>query len=169
MLNRKKKQFIYDLLFNDQLNTNTINRNTDDFELNDMVCIFLCFQLFALQKVKKTGFIVLFMAKNPKTNNSLHVYITTKKGAIMDITTSSRLNHTLKQQIDRRVTIPSSHHINISSAIKLGSFEKEVKSILLETFDNAFCVIVDYHLYTSGGTAIIPLHKLSTKYVVIST
>lgn len=133
-----------------------------------MIWYVLLFSIICIAESEKTGFIVLFMAKNPKTNNSLHVYITTKKGAIMDITTSSRLNHTLKQQIDRRVTIPSSHHINISSAIKLGSFEKEVKSILLETFDNAFCVIVDYHLYTSGGTAIIPLHKLSTTYVVIA-
>ncbi|XP_052694555.1 IgGFc-binding protein-like [Crassostrea angulata] len=120
-----------------------------------------------LNESEKTGFIVLFMAKNRKTMKDL--YITTKKGAIMDITTSSRLNHTLKQQIDRRITISSSHHITIPSAIKLKSFEKEVKSILLETFDNAFCVIFDYHLYSSGGTAIVPLHKLSTKYVVIST
>lgn len=97
------------------------------------------------------------------------IYITTKKGAIMDITTSSRLNHTLKQQIDRSITIPSSHHIIIPSAIKLESFEKEVKSILLETFDDAFVVIYDYHPQSSGGTAIVPVHKLSTNYIVIST
>lgn len=97
------------------------------------------------------------------------IYFASKKGACMNITTSSRLDHSLKQQIDKMITVPSSHHIIIPSAIELESFKKEVKSIFIETFDDVFVVSHDYMSRSIGSTAIVPLHKLSTNYVVIST
>lgn len=132
-----------------------------------MVWYVLLFSNFCIAESEKTGFIVLYMAHNRETTKDL--YITTKKGAIMDITTSSRLNHTIKQQIDRTPTILSSHHIIIPSAMELKSFKKESKSIFIETFDDVFVVSHAYRYFSIGSTAIVPLHKLSTSYVVIST
>lgn len=83
---------------------------------------------------EETGFIVLFMAH---FNNTMKdIYFSSKKGAFMNITTSSRLDHSLKQQIDKMITVPSSHHIIIPFAVELESFRKEVKSILIETCDD---------------------------------
>lgn len=132
-----------------------------------MIWYVLLFSIICIAESEKTGFIVLFMAQNRETTKDL--YITTKKGAIIDIATSSRLNHTIKQQIDRSLTILSSHHITIPSAMELKSFKKESKSIFIETFDNVFVVSHDYRNLSIGSTAIVPLHKLSTGYVVIST
>lgn len=96
--------------------------------------------LHSIAEHEKTGFIVLFMAH---LNNTMKdIYFSSKKGAFMNITTSSRLDHSLKQQIDKMMTVPSSHHIIIPSAIELESFRKEVKSIFIETFDDMFVVMV---------------------------
>ncbi|XP_052695862.1 IgGFc-binding protein-like [Crassostrea angulata] len=97
------------------------------------------------------------------------IYFSSKKGAFLNITTSSRLDHSLKQQIDKMITVPSSHRIIIPSAIELESFRKEVKSIFIETFDDVFVVSHDHLPDTIGSTAIVPLHKMATHYVVIST
>lgn len=116
---------------------------------------------------EKTGFIVLFMAHLDIPMKD--IYFSSKKGAFMNITTSSRLDHSLKQQIDKMITVPSSYHTIIPSAIELESFRKEVKSIFIETFDDLFVVSHDHLPATIGSTAIVPLHKLATHYVVIST
>lgn len=98
-----------------------------------------------------------------------NVYIASDNGVRLNITTSPRLDALLKSQIDRTVTIPSSQHIILPSELELISFQKEVKSVLIETSDDVSVISHDYRSGTAGATTNIPLHKLSTKYVVIST
>lgn len=112
-------------------------------------------------------FIVLFMKHYLVTTKS--VYITSEHGDQMKITTSPRLDASLKSQIDRNVTVHSSQHIILPYALELISFQKEVKSVLIETSDDVFVISHDSRSTTAGTTTNIPVHKLSTKYVVIST
>lgn len=97
------------------------------------------------------------------------VYITSENGVQMNVTTSPRLDSSLKTKIDRNVIIPSSQRIIIPGEIELSSFRKEAKSVLIETSDDVFVISHNDIPGSSGGTTNIPLHKLSTKYVVIST
>lgn len=116
------------------------------------------------------GFIVLFMTNIVVTTKN--VYITSENGVQMNITTSPRLSASLKAQIDRNVIIPSSQHIILPRELELISFQKEVKSVLIETSDDVFVITHDDGSggsATVGSTTLIPLHKLSTRYVVIST
>lgn len=102
-------------------------------------------------------------------NSTKNVYVTSENGVQMNISTSPRLNATLKTQIDRNVNIPSSQRIILPQELELNSFEKEVKSVLIETSSDVFVISHDDGDSTVGSTTHIPLHKLSTKYVVIST
>lgn len=102
-------------------------------------------------------------------NSTKNVYVTSENGVQMNISTSPRLNATLKTQIDRKVNIPSSQRIILPQELELNSFEKEVKSVLIETSSDVFVISHDDGDSTVGSTTHIPLHKLSTKYVVIST
>lgn len=113
------------------------------------------------------GFIVLFMTNIVITTKN--VYITSENGVQMNITTSPRLSASLKAQIDRNVIIPSSQHIILPRELELISFQKEMKSVLIETSDDVFVITYDNGSATVGSTTHIPLHKLSTKYLVIST
>lgn len=116
------------------------------------------------------GFIVLFMTNIVVTTKN--VYITSENGVQMNITTSPRLSASLKAQIDRNVIIPSSQHIILPRELELISFQNEVKSVLIESSDDVFVITHDDGSggsATVGSTTNIPLHKLSTKYVVIST
>lgn len=103
---------------------------------------------------------------NQSTKN---VYITSENGVQMNMSTSPYLDASLKTQIDRSVTVPSSHHIILPSELKLQSFRKEVKSVLIETSSDIFVTSHNDGLYSVGSTTHIPLHKLSAQYVVIPT
>lgn len=87
----------------------------------------------------------------------------------MNITTSSRLVPPIKTQIDRSMNIRSNQRIIFPTAIELESFTKEVKSVLIETSEDVFVISFDNGEHTVGSTTLIPLHKLSTTYVVVST
>lgn len=87
----------------------------------------------------------------------------------MNITTSPHLHAALKAQIDKSVNIPSSQHIILPSTLDLKSCRKEVKAVLIETSSDVFVISHDGGAGSVGSTTHIPLHKLSTKYVVIST
>lgn len=114
-----------------------------------------------------TRFIVLFMTHYGISTQN--VYITSENDVRLNIKTSPHLDALLKSQIVRNATISSSQHIILPHELELISFHKEVKSVLIETSDDVF-VISHGDLYGSAGiTTNIPLHKLSTKYVVIST
>lgn len=112
-------------------------------------------------------FIVLF-TKNP-VDSTKNVYVTSENGVQMNITTSPHLDSLIKTQIDRNVNIPSSQHIILPPELELQSFRKEVKSVLIETSSDVFVISHDDGYGSVGSTTHIPLHKLSTKYVVIST
>nr|XP_034322122.1 uncharacterized protein LOC105340014 [Crassostrea gigas] len=112
------------------------------------------------------GFLVLFMKHYEGTTKN--VYVTSEKGVQINITTSSRLDPSLKMQIDMNLNIPSSRHFIFPSEIELKYFQKEFKSVLIETSDDVFVVSIDGAHGTSDGTTNIPIHKLSTQYVVIT-
>lgn len=111
-------------------------------------------------------FLVLFMKHYENATKNL--YVTSEKGVQINITTSSRLDSSLKMQIDMNLNIPSSHHFIFPNGIELKYFQKEFKSVLIETSDDVFVVSLDGDKSTADGTTNIPIHKLSTRYVVIT-
>ncbi|XP_078327993.1 IgGFc-binding protein-like [Crassostrea virginica] len=113
------------------------------------------------------SFIVLFMTDDGTSTKN--IYITSENGVQMNMPTSEHLGTSLKSQIDRVVKIPSNEHIIVPPEITLSSFQKETKAILLETSDDVFVFTHADGRNTVGSTTQIPIHKLSTKYVVIST
>lgn len=114
-----------------------------------------------------TQFIVVFM-KNfvPSTSK---IFITSENGVQMNISTSPHLDPILKSEIDQNIDILSNIALTVPSALELNSFKKEPKSIFIETSDDVFIISHDDGSSTVGSTTHIPLHKLSDKYVVIST
>lgn len=111
-------------------------------------------------------FLVLFMKHYGNTTKN--VYVTSEKGVEINITTSSHLDSSLKMQIDMDLNIPSSHHFIFPNGIELKYFQKEHKSVLIETSDDVFVVSLDGDKRSADGTTNIPIHKLSTRYVVIT-
>lgn len=102
-------------------------------------------------------------------NATKNVYIASKEGASMNITTSDCLDYDIKRHIDGTFSIPSSQHMIFPPEIELESFKKEMKSVFIETFGDAYVVSLDNKKWSVGSIGLIPLHKLSTYYVVIST
>lgn len=113
------------------------------------------------------GFVVLFMGK--LANATKNVFIASKKGASMNITTSDRLDDNIKRQIDRTASVASSRHMIFPPEIELARFKKEMKSVFIETFGDAYVVSLDNKIWSVGSIGLLPLHKLCTYYVVIST
>lgn len=114
-----------------------------------------------------TQFIVVFMKNfEPSTRR---IFITSENGVQMNISTSPHLDPNLKTQIDQNIDIPSNTKLIVPSALELTSFKKEEKSIFIETSADVFIISHDDGSATVGSTTHIPLHKLSNKYVVIST
>lgn len=112
-------------------------------------------------------FIVVFM-KN-YASSTRKIFITSENGVQMNISTSPQMDPILKTQIDKNINILSNTAIIIPSALELDSFKKELKSIFIETSDDVFIISHDDGLYSIGSTTHLPIHKLSNKYVVIST
>lgn len=83
----------------------------------------------------------------------------------MNITTSPRLEASLKSNTEKHMNILSSQRI-IPQAMELQSFRIEYKSILIETSSVVFVIGHDDGYSSVGSTTHIPLHKLSTKYIV---
>uniref|UniRef100_A0A8W8P3S9 IgGFc-binding protein N-terminal domain-containing protein n=1 Tax=Magallana gigas TaxID=29159 RepID=A0A8W8P3S9_MAGGI len=114
-----------------------------------------------------TRFIVLFMKSIPNTKKS--IYVTSVNRIHINITTSERLNSSLKSEIDQKANISSFKQFFIPSSMELESFKIETKCILIKTSQNAM-VVSQADVYSSVGmTTHIPIHKLSTKYVIVST
>lgn len=103
---------------------------------------------------------ILFM-KNI-VNTTKHVYVTSERDVQMNITTSSRLDPSLKMHIDRNIVVKSSHHIILPTEFDLNYFQKEVKSVLIETSDDVNVISFDSGHGTVGSTMNLPIHKLST-------
>lgn len=98
-----------------------------------------------------------------------NVYVASEHGVQINITSSPRLDISLKAKIDKDVFIPSSQQIVLPQELELQSFRKEEKSILIETSSDVFVISHDDGADSVGSTTHIPLHKLSTKYVAVST
>ncbi|XP_078330725.1 uncharacterized protein LOC144624693 [Crassostrea virginica] len=113
------------------------------------------------------GFVVLFMKHLFAA--TIEIYITSDSGVQINISTSENLDSTLKNQIDKVIDIPSSQVVTIPSGMELNSFQKEVKSIFIESSQDIFVTSTTDGYGTSGSTTNIPLNKLSTEYVVVST
>eukprot|EP00105_Crassostrea_gigas_P015616 XP_011432669.1 PREDICTED: IgGFc-binding protein-like [Crassostrea gigas] len=114
-----------------------------------------------------TRFVVLFMKNILNTKKS--IYVTSVNGIHVNITTSGRLNSSLKSEIDETANISSFEQFFIPSSMELESFKIETKCILIETSQNAM-VVSQADVYSSVGmTTHIPIHKFSIKYVIVST
>nr|XP_034321775.1 uncharacterized protein LOC105332273 isoform X2 [Crassostrea gigas] len=112
-------------------------------------------------------FIILFMQHSGYPTKN--VYITSEKSVQIRFTTSPRLEGSLMTQVDRNVTFLSSLRIILPQGLELKSFQKEVKSVLIEASEDVSVISHDDKENSAGSTKNIPLHKLSTKYLVIST
>eukprot|EP00105_Crassostrea_gigas_P038133 XP_019922281.1 PREDICTED: IgGFc-binding protein-like [Crassostrea gigas] len=114
-----------------------------------------------------TRFIVLFMQNIRNTMKS--IYVTSVNGIRINVTTSERLNSSLKSEIDQTTSIYSFEQFFIPNSMELEGFKIETKCILIETSQNSM-VVSQADVYSSVGmTTHIPIHKLSTKYVIVST
>lgn len=96
------------------------------------------------------------------SNDTKNVYIASKKGASMNISTSQDLDNSLKRQIDRTVSIASSQHMIFPPQLELNKFKRELKSVFIETFGDSFVVSLDNMKWYAGSLGLIPIHKLST-------
>lgn len=114
-----------------------------------------------------TRFIVLFMKNIMNTKKT--IYVTTVNEVHIKITTSERLNSSLKSEIDQTANISSFKQFMIPRSMELESFKTETKCILIETSENAMVVSQTDGFSSVGMTTHIPIHKLSTKYVIVST
>lgn len=112
------------------------------------------------------GFMVIFL--KTIVNTTKHIYVTSERDVQMKIETSSRLDPSLKIQIDRNIIVTSSHHIILPTEFELNSFQKEVKSALIKTSEDVNVISYDTENWTVGSTMNLPIHKLSTKYIVLS-
>ena len=101
-------------------------------------------------------------------SSTKNIYITSENGVQINISTSEYLISSLKSQIDKVVEIPSNEHIIVPAGMELTSFKKETKAILIETSDDVFVITHADGGASVGSTTQIPIHKLSTKYVVIT-
>lgn len=140
-----------------------INKKLNNWYFLNFLLIF-----FYFVGIKGNQFIVLF-TKSFVKSTYYYVYVTSENDAHINITTSPHLSASLKSQIDRNVYISSSQRIMLPLRLELQSFGREVKSVLIETSSDVFVVSHDEGLASVGSTTHIPLHKLSTRYVVIST
>lgn len=98
-----------------------------------------------------------------------NIYVTSENGVQINITTSHRLEASLKSITEKHMNIPSSQRIIIPQAMELQSFRVEYKAILIETSSDVFVISHDDGDRSVGSTTHIPLHKLSTKYTVITS
>ena len=126
---------------------------------------FLC--IFAGSRGR--AFIVLFTRNIAPSIKS--IYVTSENGTQINISTSPNLDSWIKNQTDKSLVIPSNKRFLIPTDMELLSFKKEVKSIWIETSEDAFIISRDEfeNGYSVGSTTHIPLRKLSTSYVVITT
>ncbi|XP_052694955.1 IgGFc-binding protein-like isoform X2 [Crassostrea angulata] len=113
------------------------------------------------------SFVVLFMKYGYDATKS--IYVTSENGVQINITTSPRLEASLKSITEKHMNIPSSQRIIIPQAMELQSFRVEYKAILIETSNDVFVISHDDGDRSVGSTTHIPLHKLSTKYIVITS
>lgn len=99
-------------------------------------------------------------------NETKTIYVTSECGAKMNITTSPRLEVSLKSNTEKHMNVLSSQRIIIPQAMELQSFRIEYKSVFIETSSDVFVISHDYGYSSVGSTTHIPLHKLSAKYIV---
>lgn len=115
---------------------------------------------------KGKDFLILYLRK--RINTTRNIFFTSKNGVQINITTSPRLDTTLKAKIDRKMYVPSSHHIILPPEVNPKSYQIEEKSVIFETSGDVFVFSQEDGVASFGSTTLIPLHKLSTKYVVLS-
>lgn len=116
------------------------------------------------------AFIVVFMTNIEASTKN--IYVTSEDVIQLNLSTSLHLDSSLKAQIDRSMKIQSHEKITFPKTIELIPFQKEFKAILITTSGDVFVISHDKAFPTGasvGSTTHIPLHKLSTKYIVIST
>lgn len=87
----------------------------------------------------------------------------------MNVTTSGRLNNSIKALVDRSVFTSSAEKFSISISMELESFKKETKCISIETSGDAMIFSQTVRSSLVGITTLIPVHKLAFEYIIISS
>ena len=123
---------------------------------------------FELTGSRGKGFVVLFMKHDSLSIKG--IFIASDSGVQINISSSENLNSTLKIQIDKMIDISSNHLVTIPGAMELTSFQKEVKSIFIESSQDVFVTSITDRHRTSGSTANIPLNKCQrvSRCVIVS-
>lgn len=101
-----------------------------------------------------------------------NIYVTSEDVVQLNLSTSVNLASSLKMQVDRTMKIHSHKKITVPTDIELAPLKKEFKAILVTTTNDVFVISHDKFVPPAasvGSTTHIPVHKLSTKYIVIST
>ncbi|XP_052696261.1 IgGFc-binding protein-like [Crassostrea angulata] len=112
-------------------------------------------------------FLVLFMQNHESANESLLVDITTADTSYMHVTSSPKLNQTMKVIIDRNLLFTS--YANFTFPFDMACHESvtEYKAVIIRTTELTGVTSFDSNdPFTNDGTLVIPTHKLSTEYLV---
>lgn len=113
------------------------------------------------------------MQNHPSANGSLVVKITTTNRSSLKITSSRKLNQTMKFKIERNtLTLNFNSYASIPFPFDLACHElvTEYKVVIIRTTDVSGVTLFDSNdTLTNDGTLVIPTHKLSTEYLVSST
>lgn len=107
------------------------------------------------------------MQNQESANGSLLVDITTADTSYMHVTSSPKLNQTMKVIIDRNLLFTS--YANFTFPFDMACHESvtEYKAVIIRTTELTGVTSFDsYDPFTNDGTLVIPTHKLSTEYLV---
>lgn len=132
-----------------------------------MIFFFFFGSTFTFVGRRGNTYLVVFMQNVGPTTKS--ICITSETSVQVNMSSSLQLESSIKVKIDRDIIISSSKKFVLPSELELESYKREAKAILIEA---SAAVLITSHANgyaTVGSTTHIPLDKLSTKYVVIST
>ncbi|XP_048750593.2 IgGFc-binding protein-like [Ostrea edulis] len=115
-------------------------------------------------------FLILFMQNFDRSKGSLTVYVASGSEVMVNISSSPKLDATIKSAVDKRLNITHDLKFTLPANLTCKYGEVEPKAVLLQTSEPATVTIFDrFHLYSNDATLIIPTYKLSNKYLVSST
>lgn len=107
------------------------------------------------------------MQNHESANGSLLVDITTADISYLHVTSSPKLNQTMKVIIDRNLLFNSSASITFPFDMACHESLTEYKTVIIRTTDVSGVTSFDsYDPFSNDGTLVIPTHKLSTEYLV---
>ncbi|XP_048750591.2 IgGFc-binding protein-like isoform X2 [Ostrea edulis] len=115
-------------------------------------------------------FLILFMRNHPFARGSLNIYVSSDSGVMANISSSPKLDATIKLAVDRRLNITHNSKFTLPANLACEYGTVEPKTVILQTSEPATVTILDsFHKQSNDATLIIPTDKLSNKYFVSTT